>query len=269
MTTPVTATASGADDVSSGRDADGTEADAAALLSAAHCVLFDFDGPLCDLFAGRPAAGVAARLAEALRVFGCDPEVLAAGTDDPLALLQRIAKHYGDGPATDHAERCLTAEEAEAADSATPTKHALELIGALDTGGWRQAVTTNNSPGAVARFLRRHGSAVLADEHIHGRTSDPALLKPDPHCLVRALESTGTAAAAAVMLGDSPADCLAAKAVGVPFIGYAVNERKRRALEDVGARCSVRSLWGLFETARQRVQLKEPGVGPLPVGLRG
>ncbi|MFJ4837975.1 HAD family hydrolase [Streptomyces sp. NPDC088746] len=267
MTPPVTATASGTDGVSAGRDADGT--DAAALLSAAQCVLFDFDGPLCDLFAGRPAAGVAARLAEALRVFGCGPEVLGARTDDPLALLQRTAKHYGDGPVTDHAERCLTAEEAGAAESATPTEHALELIGALDAGGWRQAVTTNNSPGAVARFLRRHGSAVLADEHIHGRTSDPALLKPDPHCLVRALESTGTAAAAAVMLGDSPADCLAAKAVGVPFIGYAVNERKRRALEDVGARCSVRSLRGLYETARQRVRLREPGVGPLPVGLRG
>lgn len=242
---------------------------AVALLSAAECVLFDFDGPLCRLFAARPAAGVAARLAEELRASGCDPEVLAARTDDPLALLQEVAKHHGDGPVTAHAERLLTAEEAEAAAGATPTEHALELIGALGSGGWKQAVTTNNSPVAVARFLRRHDSSVLVAEHIHGRTSDPALLKPDPHCLVRALESTGTVAAAAVMIGDSPADCLAAKAVGVPFIGYAVNERKRRALEDVGARCSVRSLRGLLETARQRVRSREPGAGPLTAGVHG
>ncbi|MFJ8888037.1 HAD family hydrolase [Streptomyces sp. NPDC102402] len=241
----------------------------AAMLAAAECVLFDFDGPLCHLFARRPAAEVAARLAGELRRSGCDPAVVAAGGDDPLALLQAVAKHYGDGPATVHAERCLTAEEVEAAAGATPTEHALDLIGALGAGGWLQAVTTNNSPAAVARFLARHGPAVLTDEHIHGRTSDPALLKPDPHCLVRALESTGTAAAAAVMIGDSPADCLAAKAVGVPFIGYAVNERKRRALEDVGARWAVRSLRGLVETARQRVQSREPEAGPLPAGVHG
>ncbi|MGW1818828.1 HAD family hydrolase [Streptomyces sp. NPDC002125] len=238
------------------------------VLAAAECVLLDFDGPLCRLFAGRPAEGVAARLARELRDFGCDPGVAADGTDDPLALLQAVAKHYGDGPVTVHAERCLTAEEVEAAASATPTEHALDLIGALHAGGWRQAVTTNNSPAAVVRFLGRHEPSPLAHEHIHGRTSDPALLKPDPHCLVRALESTGSAAAAAVMIGDSPADCLAAKAVGVPFIGYAVTEDKRRALVDVGAGWTVPSLRGLVETARQRVQLREPGAGTLPVGAR-
>ncbi|MFE6935452.1 HAD family hydrolase [Streptomyces sp. NPDC057699] len=241
----------------------------AALLAAAECVLLDFDGPLCHLFAGRPAAGVAARLADELRRFGCDPGVVAGATDDPLALLQKVAKHYGDSPTTAHAERCLTAEEVEAAADATPTEYALDLLDALDAGGWRQAVTTNNSAAAVARFLGRHRPAARAGAHIHGRTSDPGLLKPDPHCLVRALESTGSAAAAAVMIGDSPADCLAAQALGVPFIGYAVNERKRRALEDVGARRAVRSLRGLVETARQRVQLEEPGVGPLPAGVRG
>ncbi|MEU8709289.1 HAD family hydrolase [Streptomyces sp. NPDC048565] len=245
----------------------------AALLAAAECVLFDFDGPLCHLFAGRPAVGVAARLAGELRRFGCDPEVADAGAGDPLALLRRVAEQYGDSPTTAHAERCLTAEEVEAAADATPAEHALDLIGALDTGGWKQAVTTNNSPDAVIRFLARffdrRESAVLPGEHIHGRTSDPGLLKPDPHCLVRALASTRTAATAAVMIGDSPADCLAAAALGVPFIGYAVNERQRRALADVGARRTVRSLRGLVETARQRVQLKEPGVGPLPAGLRG
>ncbi|MEV2247615.1 HAD family hydrolase [Streptomyces sp. NPDC049970] len=241
----------------------------AALLAAVECVLFDFDGPLCDLFAARPAAEVAARLVAELCRTGCDPGVAASGGDDPLALLQAVGKHYGVGGTTAHAERCLTAEETEAAAGATPTEHALELLGVLDAGGWDLAVTTNNSPAAVVRFLDRHLPAVLAAEHIHGRTSDPGLLKPDPHCLVRALESTGSTAATAVMIGDSPADCLAAKAVGVPFIGYAVHARKRRALEEVGARWAVRSLRGLVETARQRVESREPGVGPLPAGVRG
>ncbi|MEE1776396.1 HAD family hydrolase [[Kitasatospora] papulosa] len=239
----------------------------AALLEAADCVLFDFDGPLCDLFSGRPASGVAERLAGELR--DVDPVVAASAAGDPLALLQAVAKHHGSSPATDRAERFLTTEEAEAAGVATPTAYALELIGALDAGGWRQAVTTNNSPAAVIRFLERHGLSVPAVAHIHGRTSEPGLLKPDPHCLVRALESTGSTAQEAVMIGDSPADCLAAKVVGVPFIGYAVNGRKRRALEDVGARCTVPSLRGLLEAARRRVRSREPGAGPPAAGVHG
>ncbi|WP_327116228.1 HAD hydrolase-like protein [Streptomyces sp. NBC_01341] len=241
-----------------------------ALLAAAECVLFDFDGPLCDLFATRPATGVATRLAAELRRTGCDPEVAASGGGDPLALLQAVGAHYGAGERTVRAERCLAEEEIEAATGATPTEHALELIGALDAGGWRQAVTTNNSPAAVIRFFDRHESAALTGEHIHGRTPDLALLKPDPHCLLRALESTGCPdPAAAVMIGDSPADWLAARAVGVPFIGYAVNDRKRRALEEAGCRWAVRSLRGLVETARGRVPSSAPGMGQLTAGVRG
>ncbi|MFE3515376.1 HAD family hydrolase [Streptomyces sp. NPDC059166] len=240
-----------------------------ALLESADCVLLDFDGPLCDLFAARPATGVATELAERLPGFGCDPQVAVSVAGDPLALLQAVFKHHGPGPTTSRAEEFLAREEIEAAGGATPTEHARELVGALAAGGWKQAVTTNNTPAAVRRFLERQRWSAPAAEHVHGRGPDPALLKPDPHCLVRALESTGSDAATAVMIGDSCADFLAAQAVGVPFIGYAVSERRRRVLEDVGARCTVRSLRGLAEVALRRARSRQSGAGRLPIGVRG
>ncbi|MEV6261226.1 HAD-IA family hydrolase [Streptomyces sp. NPDC051784] len=243
------------------------------LLRRADCVLFDFDGPLCHLFAGRPAPGVAARLAEALPGFDCDPQVTAVAEGDPLALLRAVHERHGDSETTRSAERFLAKEEVKAIRTAAVTPHALELIRALEKGGWKQAVTTNNSADAVTCFLELHGMAVPTAEHIHGRGALSAL-KPDPHCLVRALESTGSRASTALMIGDSRADFEAAAAIGVPFIGY-VPKSKRGVFDDAkvyGANvcCTVDSLLGLVRAA-------DPGWEPsaqqaselLSAGVRG
>ncbi|MEU9359364.1 HAD-IA family hydrolase [Streptomyces sp. NPDC048301] len=245
------------------------EAESIRLLENADCVLFDFDGPLCDLFAERPATGIAASLVRQLPSFGCDPRMVISSEGDPLALLRDVFKHHGAGRTTSRTEDFLAREEIEAAASARPTEYALELLEALDAGGWKQAITTNNSPAAVRRFLAvRQGSFSVA-EHVHGRGPDPALLKPDPHCLERALESTGSDAASAVMIGDSYADLRAAEAIGVPFIGYAVDERRRGALREWGARCVVLSLRCLVRVAEVSGRSRESGAGQLPAGVHG
>lgn len=60
----------------------------------------------------------------------------------------------------------------------------------------------------------------------------------------------GSAPSAALMIGDTPSDLLAARAAGVPFLGYARNERKAKLLRDEGAETIVNSLQPVLELLR-------------------
>nr|WTB32151.1 HAD hydrolase-like protein [Streptomyces sp. NBC_00830] len=203
-----------------------------ALFASAKCVLFDFDGLVCDLFFRHTAKRVAEALAGELGLRGGDPARVseAVGERDPLAVLKAVADLYTNSDLVGHLERRLTAEEVKAAESAEATPDADELIHTLRGEGYVLAVTTNNSAAAVNHYLEDRGTADCFGRHVHGRMPDPALLKPHPHCLGRALESTGSAAADALMIGDSWADREAARRLGIPFVGYAKNRRKWEAL---------------------------------------
>ncbi|WP_423509349.1 HAD family hydrolase [Streptomyces xinghaiensis] len=271
-----------------------------ALLASVKCVLFDFDGPVCDLFARHPAPDVAdtmrARLRRLRPAARPAPVTAAAAgasgsaggspgtahgtpgsglpgvpdvpaTRDPHALLHTLAFGAGapggpDDPSDPAArsgivaelERLLAAEEVRAAASAEPTPYADELVQRLHATGHALAVTTNNTAGAAEAYLERRGLAELFRPHIHGRVTEPWLLKPDPDCLHRALRSTGHDAAMALMIGDSTADLLAARAAGVRFLGYARDETRRRRLRDAGAESVVTSLGDVLAALPERRQ---------------
>ncbi|MEU3918835.1 HAD family hydrolase [Streptomyces sp. NPDC029004] len=228
-----------------------TESDVTSLVrlfGAAKCVLFDFDGPVCHLFDGHPASGIAAELRNwaAQNVPG-DVVAEAGSADDPLELLRAAASMHPHSDLVKEMERQLTSQELRAALTAEPTEDADLLIRRLGAAGFRLAITTNNSERAVRSYLERTGLSDFFGEHVHGRKPDPKLMKPDPDCLRRALDMTGSTAAESLMIGDSPADCLAASQLGVPFLGYARNERKRQCLVDAGASEYVPSLKPLLE----------------------
>lgn len=213
------------------------------LLATAKCVLFDFDGPLCRLFDQHPAPGVADRLrACALPHFADDVAVTWESVDDPHAILSEAARMEPGSQVVAELEKLLTSEELLAAATATATEGADELIRRLSAAGVRRAITTNNSARAVLRYLERECLADYFGEHIHGRMPDPRLLKPDPHCLIRALDTTGSTATESLMIGDSVADYQAARTLGVPFLGYARHKGKRGRLEGAGATAIVSSI---------------------------
>ncbi|MFF1919312.1 HAD family hydrolase [Streptomyces sp. NPDC058221] len=225
------------------------------LFASAKCVFLDFDGPVCDLFSDHTSVLIADVLVQELVALGADPALVRAheGGHDPLAILKAVADAGAGRALVAGLESRLTDEETRAAKSADPTPGADELIRLLHEAEYKLAVTTNNSAQSVARYLDRQGTADFfgTEEHrrIHGRTAHPMRLKPDPDCLFRALESTGSAAADALMIGDSRADLLAAEALGVPFIGYAKNDRKRAQL-GFGTGVVVRRLHSLVEVVR-------------------
>ncbi|MFI1400106.1 HAD family hydrolase [Streptomyces sp. NPDC020681] len=223
-------------------------------FAAAKCVLFDFDGPLCRLFAGHTAPMVAAELREWIEQrFHDEVPVPEDSADDPHAILSLADRMHPGSELVGQLEALLTSEELRASATAEPTEDADRLIRRLSAAGFRMAITTNNSESAVRQYLDRQGLTNFFAGHVHGRMPDPRLLKPDPDCLRRALVTTGSTAEESLMIGDSPADFLAARELGVPFLGYARNQVKLQRLEAAGAKVNVSSLDVLLDAV-------EPGL---------
>ncbi|WP_329385914.1 HAD family hydrolase [Streptomyces sp. NBC_01716] len=229
-------------------------ADLRELFDSTACVLFDFDGPVCGLFAGYPAHRVAAELVSWLRRQGRESLLTRdeAGSDDPHAVLRAVALTAPDSGFLGELEAQLTEHELRATDTAEPTEYADELIRALRSRGLGLAITTNNSARVVERYLEARGLDDCFGPHIHGRTRDLHRLKPDPDCLLRALDSTGVAAERALMIGDTPADCVAARKAGVAFVGYARNQRKWNLLVGAGAPTVVSSLKPMLDVVARK-----------------
>lgn len=212
------------------------------IVTAAECVLFDFDGPIAGLFSHHRAHEVARVLLRRIAGWGLAPAL--SDPDDPIQIIRDTAIALA-GSSAHHRiaelEELLCAQEIRAARSAVPTDHAYELVEWLMKRGTKLAVSTNNSAAAVNTYLERTGLAPFFGPHVHGRLADPTLMKPDPACLTAGLRSTGAAAVDSLMIGDSESDVAAARAAGVAFLGYARNDAKDRRLRQAGAQHVVRS----------------------------
>ncbi|WP_238696931.1 HAD-IA family hydrolase [Streptomyces sp. E5N298] len=214
------------------------------LVVGARVVLWDFDGPICRLFAGYSADRVAGELVDWLEGLGLK-ELLTQEEQvhpDPHVLLGAVNRRRHRSDLVADFEERLTREELRAVATAWPTAYADPLIrtwSALDVG---LAITTNNSPRVVSEYLATRGLLDCFAPHIYGRTQELHLLKPDPYCLNRALSAMGVAPAQALMVGDTTSDLTAARRAGVPFLGYGHNERKAKILQEAGAETVVHSL---------------------------
>ncbi len=214
------------------------------LITSAQVVLWDFDGPICTLFAQHPSAGVAARFVEWLDRLGLSDllEDDERRFEDPQAVLRAVDRRHPGSDLVAEMEERLTKEELHAAAGAMPTPWADPLIRTWKAVGSRLAITTNNSPLVVRKYLEGRHLLSCFTPHIYGRTQDLGLLKPDPHCLNRALSAMGADRSTALMIGDSPADAAAARQAGVSFLGYARDEGKEKSLRKAGVRDVVDSL---------------------------
>ncbi|MGY0068230.1 HAD family hydrolase [Streptomyces sp. QTS137] len=214
------------------------------LIRGARVVLWDFDGPVCRLFAGHSAERVARELVEWLEGRGLHGLLTEPERDslDPHVVLRAVDRRHPGSDLVDELEARLTQEEMLAASSAWPTPYADPLIRTWTAVGSRLAIATNNSPRVVREYLAGRGLLGCFAPHVYGRAQQLSRLKPDPHCLNRALNAVGAAPSSALMIGDTPSDLHAARAAGVPFLGYARNEAKGKILRAAGATVILPSL---------------------------
>jgi HAD superfamily hydrolase (TIGR01509 family) len=218
------------------------------VLAGASCLLLDFDGPVCRLFArSRPD-----RIAQVMRAYLAgegapltDPRFTSS--DDPHWILRAPM----DPALTQALESLLAGEEEAAALSAAETPGADEFLRQMTEQDRLLAITTNNAPRAVETYLKNHGLDGYFDGRIFGRsTEDPWLMKPHPDCLLRALGALRVSRGDCLMIGDSPADAVAAASAGVPFLGYArTGERVARLRQHHSYPVTV-GMGGLLKAAR-------------------
>lgn len=205
-------------------------ADLSSRLRQASYLLLDFDGPVCRLFANRPAGRIADGMRELAAEYGVERAALAAAGQDP----HQIVRVPLPGAVARVLEEYLADEEEEAAASAEPTPGAGEFVRLMAERGRVPAITTNNAPRAVAAYLKAHDLDSVFGDRIFGRTpDDPRRMKPDPDCLLRATAALGAAPGDCLMIGDSPADVQAAVAAGVPFLGYARSQDRVERLAEL------------------------------------
>lgn len=220
-----------------------------ALLRDAEALLFDFDGPLCDVFAGLPASRVAREL-----------EPIAGrrfDTDDPLEVV-RQARSQCDRATFEAVEDALIAAEMRAVRLAVAEAAGFESLRASAARGVVIAVVTNNAAAAAEWFVDAQGSAALVSVTVGREYRYPERMKPDPWPLLIALDQLGVDARRSVLIGDSRTDIEAAHAAGVPCVAFANKPGKRALFEAAGAAFVVDdmaelrdALTGLGESARR------------------
>ncbi|WP_329233300.1 HAD family hydrolase [Streptomyces sp. NBC_01460] len=203
-------------------------------LIGARVLLFDFDGPLCDVFAGLPAPQVANELARLLSAEDGAAGAKAMGTTDPIEVLS-IA-HEADAALGQRIEQALTAAEVRAVEVAgAPTPGSVAALLAAKESNRGIAVVSNNSAQCVRAFLDRHGLGGYVTEIVGRPSEQPHLMKPNPYPLIHAAELMHVDVSVCALIGDSVTDIQAARAAGASVIGYANKPTKAETFASLGA----------------------------------
>lgn len=213
------------------------------LVRGTRCVLLDFDGPVCSIFAGVGSWSIANELRKLLRApsGALPPEVETS--EDPFTVL-RYAATVGSSEAA-NIDSAFRSAELASIGSARPTPYAREVAEACRQTGKTLAVVSNNSTAAVEAFLTAHGLAETVDLVVGRNEPDPALLKPAPYLVNRAASLLGVPPSDCALVGDSVSDITAAHTAGVRSIGYANKPYKHQRLTQAGAHAVTTSMGDL------------------------
>ena len=183
-------------------------------------VLFDLDGTLVD-----SAPDLAAALNRLLARAGYPSIALAEvqtmiGDGVPKLVERGFAVHrraLSPDEMERFADHFVADYEANATVATRPFPGAVETLVELKALGLALGVCTNKPEGATRAILAAFGmdsffAAVIGGDTVPGRR------KPDPEPLREALRRLGARAETAIMVGDSPNDVAAARALALPIV---------------------------------------------------
>jgi phosphoglycolate phosphatase len=220
------------------------------LLGRTRCLLVDFDGPICAVFAGFPAPAVADELRAVIAAWLGEVPAHLAGLPNPLRTLRLVAD-LGDPKLTRAVTDACRDAEVTAIATAAPTPGADDVLRAAHDAGRSVAVVSNNSTNAVERYLHDHDLTRYIDG-IAARDDDmdPRLLKPHPLLVETGLTTINADPRSAVLVGDSVSDIDASRAARVATIGYTNKPGKRERLANAGADVIIDTMTELADAIR-------------------
>jgi len=210
------------------------------ILARTRCLLIDFDGPICDIYAGLTDTTVAGRLRKVITGQGVTMPASVTSSHDPIAVFDYAATVSSALGELIEAE--MTGQEVEAVATARPVPYVHEVVTSARGTGRRIAIVSNNSERAVRAYLDQHGLADRVDLISARASADPALLKPSAHLLDQAIGGLDTSPDECVIIGDSVTDVQAARSAGIRSIGYANKPGKRDAFANEHASAIIDSL---------------------------
>lgn len=108
----------------------------------------------------------------------------------------------------------------------------VELIDALEDGGWMLGVATGKSDRGLSLCLDHHG---LASRFVTLQTADRHPSKPHPSMVEQAMADAGSDPASTLMIGDTTYDMAMARAAGVTAIGVSWGYHEPQELVAAGA----------------------------------
>ena len=203
-----------------------------AIIARNRWLLLDFDGPICSIFSGLPAPTVADQLRKLITSQSVPLPEDIEHTGDPIEVFAYAGTVSPELAARVEAE--ITDQEVAAVATAKPTPYVHDVLAACRESGRITAVVSNNSERAVQTYLVRHG---LDDRTgpVFARTShDPALLKPSPHLIDKAVQALNADPAATALVGDSITDIEGSRLAGIDSIGYANKPGKYERMAAAG-----------------------------------
>ncbi|BCY05405.1 HAD family hydrolase [Actinoplanes sp. L3-i22] len=219
------------------------------LVANAGCLLIDFDGPICSVFAGYPARTIA----EEMRILAQErggaelAPVFADLPFDPLDILVAVAAVAEDSLIREVSDACRDAE-VKAIASATPTPGAADVLRAAHAAGRSVAIVSNNSSAAIEAYLHQHDLLrYVAGIAARFDGMDPRLLKPDPFLVEQGPAAARASRDAAIFIGDSVTDIEAGQAACIPTVGYANKPGKDQRLTDAGADVVIGSMQAIAD----------------------
>lgn len=133
---------------------------------------------------------------------------------------------------------------------------------ALADRGWRLGIASTKFRRRIEAILRResllpHFAVVIGGE-------DVARHKPDPECILRAMERLAAAPADVIYVGDSVPDGEAARAAGVRFVGVLSGVTPRSRLLELGPLAVVDHLAELVPLLDSLTRAAGRPAGPAP-----
>jgi myo-inositol-1(or 4)-monophosphatase len=216
-----------------------------AILRSARYLLFDFDGPVCDL-----AGAIPADITDRLRRLAHDEGIQAPADGDSFDILAAVAGHHPKLAAALDTE--LASTELAAVAHATVPGYLHEALAACRDSGRTPAVIGRQAADAVHAYLAKHGLSDQAAIVITTSAYPPGHLQTVAHLLEDTIGALQATPGECALITASPASIDAAQGIGAHAVGYARTPADREHLTDAGATCTIPSLADLTLRLRAR-----------------